>query len=57
MQPTLKPLQWSVLSGHIEAALLILGLGFILTRQYLRAAKTWQIHGKWRGREVQPVHW
>lgn len=44
-----------VWSSHTEAALLILGLGSILTRQYLRAAKAWQVHGKGRGREVQPV--
>lgn len=41
-----------VWSSHPEAALPILGLGSILTRQYLRAAKAWQVHGKGRGREV-----
>lgn len=35
-----------VWSSHTEAAPLILGLGSILTRQYLRAAKAWQVHGK-----------
>lgn len=42
-----------VQSHHTEAALLILGLGSFLTRQYLRAAKAWQVHGK--GRVLQPV--
>lgn len=48
-----------VWSGHTEAALLILGLGSFLTRQYLRAAKAWQVHGKGRSNlsplEVKPL--
>lgn len=46
-----------VWSSHSEAALLILGLGLILTRQYLRAAKAWQVHGKGRGRDPTCPHW
>lgn len=44
-----------VWSDHTEAALLILGLGSILTRQYLRAAKAWQEYGKGRGQKAQPA--
>lgn len=45
-----------VWSSHTEAALLILGLGSILTRQYLRAAKAWQVHGKGRaGANLSPL--
>lgn len=44
-----------VWSCHTEAALLILGLGSILTRQYLRAAKAWQVQGKGREKGIQPV--
>lgn len=40
-----------VWSDHTEAALLILGLGSILTRQYLRAAKAWQEYGEWESTE------
>lgn len=36
-----------VWSSHTEAALPI--LGSIVTRQYLRAAKAWRVHGKGRG--------
>lgn len=45
-----------VWSSHTEAALLILGLGSILTRQYLRAAKAWQVQGEGRGGPTCP-HW
>lgn len=41
-----------VRSDHTEAALLILGLGSILTRQYLRAAKAWQEYGEAERTEV-----
>lgn len=44
-----------VWSDHTEAALLILGLGSILTRQYLRAAKAWQEYGKGRGQKAKPA--
>lgn len=50
-EPTLMSME-GVWSDHTEAALLILGSGFILTRQYLRAAKAWQEYGKSRGKKA-----
>lgn len=38
-------------SSHSEAALLILGLISDFTRQYLRAAKAWQVRERRRGEE------